>query len=73
MIKKNSKPRAKPAPKADDISGEPIPFTDHQIEYMESLRRTGLYGRTLADVLNALVLEGLRSAVARGIIPKHFR
>ncbi len=43
-------------------------LSDQQIAYLEAMKRTGLYGATLDEVVVSLLLAGIRDAVDRDFI-----
>jgi len=55
---------------SDDAWSGSIDVTNHQIEYLVAMARTGLYGSTPDEVVISLVLAGIREAVDRGFIKK---
>jgi hypothetical protein len=38
--------------------------------YVEAVRQTGLYGDSTSSVLRGLIVEGIRTALAHGIIQR---
>ena len=45
-----------------------VRFDPHISEYLQALKRTGIYGNDVNDVIETLVLGGIREAVGNGII-----
>ena len=47
-----------------------LSLAPEQWSYVEALRATGLYGEGTASVLRTLVSEGIRRALADGLVEK---
>ena len=45
-----------------------IELTSQQVEYLSAMKRTGLYGATVDEVVVGLILAGIRDAVERDFI-----